>query len=112
MININMAETKYKAVTHRVLVDIDNDRSCDCDIVGLSKTDEITDFEGNTIRLKEGSYIYTYTDNIEDGVPCYIFAEGYVIRSPYENVTCKWWCKIQGEIEYSEDYNLRFNVNE
>lgn len=107
-----MEEIKYKAVTQRVLVDIDNDRSYDCDIVGLSKTDEITDFEGNTIRLKEGIYIYTYTDNIENGVPSYIFAEGYVIRSPYKDVACRWWCKIQGEIEYSEDYNLRFNVNE
>ena len=101
--------TKYQELNSRILVDIDNERRYDCDIVGLSQTDEATDFNGNTVILKEGNYIHTYTENYEKGEGLsFIFAEGYVIQSPYSDLHYKWCCKIQGEIEYSEDYNKRF----
>lgn len=101
---------KYKGLNTRILVDIDNERPYDCDIVGLSKTDEAINFNGETVTLKEGTYIYIYTESVEKGVTSYILAEGYVIRSPYKDLPYKWCCQIQGKIEYIEDYNDRFGV--
>ncbi|HEX8576858.1 MAG TPA: hypothetical protein VF677_11245 [Flavobacterium sp.] len=89
-----MPLNKYKGFNDRILVDIDNERPYGRDIVGLSKTDEVINFNGDTVTLEEGKYIYTYTESIEKGVLSYIFAEGYVIRSPYKDLA------TNGVVEY------------
>lgn len=106
-----MQVNKYTGLTNRVLVDIDNERRYDRDILGLSQTDDIIDFQGNIVKLIEGSYIYTFTENFDGDIPGYILAEGFVIPSPYKDLPYKWCCKLEGEIEYSEDYNKRFNMD-
>lgn len=106
-----MLSNKYQGLTNRILVDIDNQRRYDCDILGLGRTNEMIDFSGNVVLLEVGDYIYTYTVSIEVGVLSYIFAEGFVIMGDYEHQAYKWCCKLCGEIEYSEDYNKRFNID-
>lgn len=103
--------TNYIHIKNRILVDIDNERRYDCDILNLTKTDEVIDFMGDAVILNQGDYLYTFTENHEEGILSYIFAEGRVIRSPYEDSPCKWCLKLVGEIEYSEDYDERFKVD-
>ena len=105
-----MQVKKYKGLKNRILIDIDNERPYDYNIVGLSQSDEVRDFNGDIIILEEGRYIYTFTESIEGGVVSYIFAEGYVISSPYKDLSYKWCCQIEGEIEFIEDYNNRFST--
>jgi hypothetical protein len=95
---------KYKGVKERILVDLDNERPYHSDIVGLARNNEVTDFQGNSIILQGGEYVYLYTESPPD----YIFAEGVVIPNPYEDLSYKWCCSLVGEIEYFEDYNKRF----
>lgn len=98
----------YTELKNRIWVDIDNERPYNCDIVGLSKTDEAITYNGVKQPLHEGQYIYMYTESIEKEGKTYIFSEGYVIANPYNNLMYKWCCKIIGEIEFMEDYNKRF----
>lgn len=101
----------YIDITNRVLVDIDNDRWRDPDIVGLTKAGEdyALNFKGEKILLHKGDYIYMYTDNsYPDGTISYLFFEGYVISNPYDDIPCKWCCRIVGEIEDLEDYNKHY----
>lgn len=66
----------YIDITNRVLVDIDNDRWRDTDIVGLTKAGEdyALNFKGEKILLHKGDYIYMYTDNsYPDGTISYLF---------------------------------------
>ncbi|RHH05420.1 hypothetical protein DW228_22940 [Bacteroides fragilis] len=105
--------SKYNDVTKRILVDIDNERRKDCDVVGLTKSGEdyIINYEKEKILLHEGDYVYMYTEDVHlDGEISYIFSEGYVIFNPYEDIPYKWCCRIVGNIEYLEEYNKRFNV--
>ncbi|MDR3212933.1 MAG: hypothetical protein LBT71_03285 [Azoarcus sp.] len=99
-------ESVYVPKEQRYWVDIGNDRPYDWDIVLLSKTDEVEGFDGKMKTIKEGEYIYLFTD-IGDGEFC--FVEGIVIKNPYADIpVCKWCCEIVGEIEYDKDYEARF----
>jgi hypothetical protein len=101
---------EYKDVTDRIRVDIDNERPYDFDIVGVTRKDTVTDFNGDKITLQAGDYVYMYTESIEKGEISYIFSEGYIIPNPYEDMKYKWCCKIIGDIEDIEDYNKRFGI--
>ncbi len=103
-----MNRNNYTELKNRIQVDIDNERRYDCDIVGLSKTDEAITYNGEKQSLQEGQYIYMYTENIEKEGENHIFSEGYIIANPYNDLPYKWCCKIKGEIEFMEDYNKRF----
>ena len=98
----NNCKKIYKGLNSRIFADFDNERSVDSDIVGLSQTDEIENYMGETIFLKEGDYVYLYlqTDEI---LPEYVFSEGFVIPNPYEFKPYKWCCKLTREIEDIED---------
>ncbi len=98
---------KYVDVKKRIYADIDNER-IDEDVVGLTKTDFVKNFLGEEIFIYEGEYIYMYM-NIDDFPPDYVFAEGVVIKNPYNFKPYKWCCKIMGKIEYIEEYNERWN---
>lgn len=68
--------SKYNDVTKRILVDIDNERRKDCDVVGLTKSGEdyIINYEKEKILLHEGDYVYMYTEDVHlDGEISYIF---------------------------------------
>ncbi|EAM2539658.1 TPA: hypothetical protein MZO93_003387, partial [Salmonella enterica] len=98
----------YKHVSERLYADIDNERVADIDIVGLTQSDEVKDFFGNSVIIHEGDYVYLYTDSIEGGELSYIFSEGYVIPNPYEFKPYKWCCKLAGDepyFEYLDEYN-------
>ncbi|EZJ77383.1 hypothetical protein AC01_2242 [Escherichia coli 1-392-07_S3_C1] len=46
---------------------------------------------------------------IDEVLPEYIFAEGFVIKNPYRFKPYKWCCKIIGELEFNKEYGRRFN---
>ena len=97
----------YQGLNGRVFADFDNERVYDLDIVGLSKSNEIIDFEENIVILKENEFIYLFMQiDIENHV--YVVAEGFVIPNPYAFKPYLWCCKLVSEIEYFEDYNRRF----
>lgn len=96
---------KFVELNDRILVDIDNERRYDQKILGLSQSDEVEGFNKNTITLKEGDYVYTFTENHSEDEISYIFAEGYVIQNPYPDLPYKWCCRLVGDVEFSEDYN-------
>ena len=88
-----------KLIDSRIKVDIDNDRIVDNDVVKLSREDFVIDYSGKKITLKEGMYVYLYTD--DKGEPSFIFSEGIVIKNPYGDLTLfKWFCRLKGEILY------------
>ena len=99
---INLYLFDMEPIDIRIKVDIDNDRIVDDDIVKLSKGDIVIDYLGNEITLKEGMYVYLYTDDTDSrGESSFIFSEGIVIKSPYGALTLfKWFCKLKGEIVY------------
>ncbi|EDZ1845493.1 hypothetical protein GN572_004834 [Salmonella enterica] len=99
---------KYKGLEGRVFADFDNERIQDIDIVGLTQTDCVKAFSGESIRINEGDYLYMFMP-IDEVLPEYILAEGFVIKNPYEFKPYKWCCKIIGELEYIKEYELRFN---
>ena len=103
-----LTDSGYKGLSGRILVDIDNERPYDRNILGLSKSDEVIDFNGNKVVLENGNYIYAYTESLEGSDTSYILSEGRVIKNPYEDLPYKWCCVLQGEIEYIEDYKSRF----
>lgn len=107
--------SEYNNVSNRLLVDIDNERPRDFDIVGLTKrgVDYAVNFKNERVLLHEGDYVYMYTDNsYPNGEISYIFCEGYVISNPYDDIPYKWCCRIVGDVEYVEDYNKRFGKGE
>lgn len=91
-----------KPIDSRIKVDIDNDRIVDNDVVKLSREDFVIDYSGKKITLKEGMYVYLYTDDTDDkGEPSFIFSEGIVIKNPYGDLTLfKWFCRLKEEILY------------
>ena len=95
----------------RIFADFDNERVLDLDIVGLTQTDEIKNYMGETIFLKEGDYVYLYMP-VDEILPKYIFSEGFVIHNPYEFKPYKWCCKLTRELEYIEDYESRYSNDE
>lgn len=38
----------------------------DFDMVGLTQSDEVKDFFGNSVIVHEGDYVYLYEDMIQD----------------------------------------------
>lgn len=92
-----------KGLNSRIFADFDNERGVDSDIVGLAQTDEIKNYMGETIFLKEGDYVYLYLP-VDEILPEYVFSEGFVIPNPYEFKPYKWCCKLTRELEYIEDY--------
>lgn len=97
----------YQSLNGRVFADFDNERVYDLDIVGLSKSNEMFDFEGNIVILKENDFIYLFMQiDIENHE--YVVAEGYVITNPYPTKPYLWCCKLSSEIEYFGDYQKRF----
>ncbi|WP_174866829.1 hypothetical protein [Pectobacterium polaris] len=98
---------KYKGLKDRVFADFGNEIVDDFYIVGLSKSDYINSFSGESVKIKEGDYIYMFMP-IDEVLPEYLFAEGVVIKNPYEFKPYKWCCKIIGEFEYIDEYDRRF----
>lgn len=109
-----MKTTIYKPAEERIWADISNESNVDSDIVGLTQSDEVKDFFGNSVIIHEGDYVYLYEDMREDnGEVSYIFFEGYVITNPYDFLPYKWCCKLTGDkryFEYSDEYNKRFGM--
>ena len=109
-----MKTTIYKPAEERIWADISNESNVDSDIVGLTQSDEVKDFFGNSVIIHEGDYVYLYEDMREDnGEVSYIFFEGYVIPNPYDFLPYKWCCKLIGDkryFEYSDEYNKRFGM--
>lgn len=101
----------YVGIESRIVVDIDNERPYDSSILGLSQRDEVLSFAGDTIVLTEGMYVYMITENFDEDIPDHILSEGLVIKKPYPDLPYKWCCRIEGKIEYLEDYNRRFNID-
>ena len=66
------------------------------DFVLLSKTDQITDSEGNVIELYDGAEISLYEFNhYQDGVKEYLLAEGKAeLNQIQKNPIAKWGCRI------------------
>ncbi|MCL2872817.1 MAG: SAM-dependent methyltransferase [Betaproteobacteria bacterium] len=100
---------KYQPKQWRIFADTDNERPFDSNIVGLTKNDEVSDFSGRAILIKEGDYLYLYMDC---GNGDCIFSEGLVIKNPYPTKPYKWCCKLSGEIEYMSEYEGRFSDEE
>ena len=98
-------DRKYKPKELRIFADTDNERPFDENIVGLTKNDEVVDFLGHIVSIKENDYLYMYMD-CGDGD--YVFTEGVVIKNPYPTKPYKWCCKLLGEIEYMSEYEKKF----
>ena len=69
-------------------------------IVLLSKNDTKSDSKGNIITFYEGMPVKIYSDDIEDGKPDNLIADGIAIKydlssKKYWNHV-KWCCKIDG----------------
>ena len=70
------------------------------DLVLLSKTDEVTDSDGNKIILSEGKNVSVYEFNdYKDGTKEYLFADGVAeLNDPEVNgqwsSVAKWCCRI------------------
>lgn len=70
------------------------------DLVLLSKTDSVTDSDGNAFLLKEGVNVFVYEFNrYEDGTEEYLLADGIVeLNDPNINglwsKAVKWCCRI------------------
>ncbi len=94
---------KIIELKNRIVVDIDNERQYDTEILGLSQSNNVLNFKGDKITLKEGDYIYLLTENYENGEPDHILAEGYVIKNPYQDLPYRFCCHLQGEIQYLTD---------
>lgn len=104
----NIYRKVYKGLNDRIYADFDNERTIDLDVVGLTQSDEVRNFIGDTVFLKEGDYIYLYM-SIDETLPEYVFSEGYVIPNPYKFKPYKWCCKLTSKLEYIEDYEYRFS---
>lgn len=50
----------YKPAEERIWADISNESNVDSDIVGLTQSDEVKDFLGNSVIIHEGDYVYFY----------------------------------------------------
>ncbi|EPW8570695.1 hypothetical protein ACWQEN_000004 [Morganella morganii] len=94
---------KNTNLENRIFADFDNERIKDIDIVGLTQTDYVKTFSGKLIRIHEGDYIYMFMPT-DDTIPEYIFAEGVVIKNPYDFKPYKWCCKIKSKLEYIKEY--------
>ncbi|MBA8500350.1 hypothetical protein HVW15_04875 [Escherichia fergusonii] len=90
---------KNNRLEDRIFEDFDNERIQDIDIVGLTQTDYVKTFSGESVCINEGDYIYMFMP-IDENLQQYVFAEGFVIRNPYEHKVYKWCCKIIGELEF------------
>lgn len=99
------ADCVYQPKESRISADFDNERPYDEDVVGLTKTDEVSAFGGRKVEIKEGDYIYLYMD-VGDGD--YVFSEGAVIRNPYSSKPYRWCCQLKRELEYMSEYELKF----
>lgn len=99
------ADCVYKPKEARVFADFDNERPFDEDVVGLTKTDEVSLFGGGKIEIKEGDHVYLYMD-VGDGD--YVFSEGVVISNPYSSKPYRWCCKLTCELEYMSEYDAKF----
>lgn len=102
-----MSPNIYHGLSGRLFADFDNERIQDRNIVGLSQSDEMINFDGRHVILKHHDYVYLYmqTDEFPDE---YVVAEGFIIANPYTFKPYRWCCKLTSEIEYFEDYNQRF----
>ncbi|WP_235212745.1 hypothetical protein [Burkholderia paludis] len=103
-----MGNVKYVKINSRIYADFDNERPFDENIVGLSKTDDARDFDGNVVVLREGDYIYLFMP-IDEALPEYVFSEGTVIKNPYETKPYKWCCQLRVAVENMDDYGKRFS---
>ena len=97
----------YHALKGRVFADFDNEMIQDISIVGLTQTDEVEDFDGNTVLLNNQDYVHLYMV-IDEESPEYVISKGYVIPNPYDFKLYKWCCKLTSKIEYFDDYNRKF----
>lgn len=99
---------EYNGLENRIFADFDNERIQDVDVVGLTQTDYVKNFSGETVRIHEGDYIYMFMP-IDEVLSEYVFAEGFVIKNPYDFKPYRWCCKIVGGLEYNEEYSLHSN---
>ncbi|CAM7832501.1 TPA: hypothetical protein N8123_004345 [Escherichia coli] len=106
--NMTKHSLEYYGLENRIFADFDNERVQDIDIVGLTQTDHVNTFSGELVCINEGDYIYMFMP-IDEVLPEYIFAEGFVIKNPYRFKPYKWCCKIIGELEFNKEYGRRFN---
>lgn len=77
-------------------IKVDFNERMEPDLVLISQTDEITDSEGNIIKLFSGTFVYLYEYNkYDDGEEEYLFAEGIVeLNDKLMNKHAKWSCRI------------------
>ena len=80
--NMTKHSLEYYGLENRIFADFDNERVQDIDIVGLTQTDHVNTFSGELVCINEGDYIYMFMP-IDEVLPEYIFAEGFVIKNPY-----------------------------
>lgn len=102
----------YKPAEERIWADISNESNVDSDIVGLTQSDEVKDFFGNSLLFMR-VIMYIYMRIWEKITVSYIFFEGYVIPNPYDFLPYKWCCKLKENkqyFEYSDEYNKRFDI--
>ncbi|EHT2455797.1 hypothetical protein KXE84_003992 [Escherichia fergusonii] len=106
--NVMKNPLKNNRLEDRIFADFDNERIQDIDIVGLTQTDYVKTFSGESVRINEGDYIYMFMP-IDENLQQYVFAEGFVIRNPYEHKVYKWCCKIIGELEFINECQRYIN---
>jgi len=101
-----LAVAKYMKIHNRIYVDFDNERPFDEEVVGISKTDVAKTFDGESVILHEGDYVYLFMP-IDEILPEYVFSEGFVIRNPYKTKPYKWCCQMSVSLESMEEYEKR-----
>ena len=104
----NTQQQVYRGLEGRIFADFDNERVFDFNIVGLSQTNEVLNFEGHRVVLKEQDFVYLYMQ-VDEFLAQYVVAEGKVIANPYESKPYRWCCQLTTEIEYFEDYQQRWS---
>lgn len=89
----------YDKLKERVFADFDNEIVDDFNIIGLTQSDYVETFCGESLRIAEGDYIYMFmpADEVRKE---YFLAEGVVIKNPYEFKPYKWCCRVVGQFEY------------
>jgi hypothetical protein len=101
----------YAPLEHRLFADLDNER-VDPDVVGLTQTDLLKRFTGESVKITEGQHIFLFMNIIDDdGGISYVLSEGDVIKNPYSFKPYKWCCRLTAAIEYIEEYEKRFKLH-
>src|SRR5689334_7109600 len=78
-------------------IQVDFNEMVESNLVLLSQGDTELDSSGNTVVLREGLYVYIYSDDVDaSGASDPLLAEGVVERAPATGwaAAAKWCCRI------------------